>query len=58
MKPSVITPGSVFVVALMFLALGAAAGIQWNEEIKHREAMRKATGQSDCVSHVFARAGR
>ncbi|MDB5813501.1 MAG: hypothetical protein JWN23_618 [Rhodocyclales bacterium] len=57
MKSPVITPRAVFFIALIFLALGVAVGIQWNEEIKHRAAMRKATS-SPCVEapHIYARA--
>lgn len=43
MNSPVITSRAALVVALIFLALGVAVGIQWNEEIKHRAAMRKAT---------------
>lgn len=57
MNSPVITSRAVLVVALIFLAMGVAIGLQWNEEIKHREAMRKATS-APCIEvpHVLARA--
>lgn len=58
MNSSVITPRAVLVIALIFLALGVAIGLQWNEEIKHRAAMRKATSVP-CIEapRILARAG-